>query len=105
MASPIVAMEAVIWPKKGLQSRINAAMECDLAHHKERDHGYEDIMKVRFTYNNTSSGVNLFNAEPLPTAYTTVPSAPLETYACVLHHQSYNLHERLVNRAQLLAAT
>jgi len=30
-------------------------------------------MEVCFTCNNTSSVVNPFNAEPLPTAYATVP--------------------------------
>ena len=87
MASPIAAMEAVIRPKERL-SLINAAMERDLARRKERDHGYEDVVEVCFTCNNTSSGVNLSNAEPLPTAYTTVPSALLETHSYVLSEYS-----------------
>lgn len=76
MASPIA--EAVIRPKERL-NLINAAMEHDLARRKERDHGYEDVVEVCFTCNNTSLGVDLFNAEPLPTPYVTVPSTPLET--------------------------
>ena len=40
MASPIVAMEAIIRQKERL-SLINVAMEHDLACRKERDHGYE----------------------------------------------------------------
>lgn len=80
-------MEAVIRPKERL-SLINAAMERDLARRKERDHGYEDVVEVCFTCNNTSSGVNLFNAEPLPAAYTTVPSALLEIHTCILSEYS-----------------
>jgi len=63
-------------------------MERDLARRKERDHGYEDVVEVCFTCNNTSSGVNLFNAESLPTAYATVPSVPLETHSYALSESS-----------------
>ena len=84
MAPPIIAMDAVIRPKERL-SLINAAMERDLARRKERDHGYEDVVEVCFTCNNTSSGVNPFNVEPLSTAYATVPS---ETHSYVLSEYS-----------------
>jgi len=48
-----------------------------------------DVVEVSFTCNNPSSGVNLFNAESLPTAYATVPSAPLETHSYVLSEYSF----------------
>jgi len=48
-----------------------------------------DVMEVSFTCNNPSSGINLFNAESLPMAYATVPSAPLETHSYVLLEYSF----------------